>query len=97
MHNCIQSADSQEEETALRESIMICGSSTKSYEFEDKFKEHMCIHETPNSFNCKTCELIFVKSNYNKIKVCGFGQIVLFLLGDPLYMQHIMASYYTNN
>ena len=60
MHVFAQSEESHEEEVALRESVIICGSCAKSFESEKEFREHLCNHTTPDIINCGSCELTFL-------------------------------------
>ena len=60
MHVFAQSEESHEEEVALRESVIICGSCAKSFESEKEFREHLCNHTTPDIINCGSCELSFL-------------------------------------
>ena len=49
----------QKEDISLQESVLICGACAKSFENESEFKEHICSHTTPNSFNCFSCGSTF--------------------------------------
>ena len=59
MHSHTQFEEIQGENISLQESVLICGTCAKSFEYEREFSEHLCEHTTSNSFKCISCELTF--------------------------------------